>query len=59
MKRNLKDEGSKINAILVKESDFITKEELIRKIKAGSEEVKLYQEGKIKLKTLDEFLAEL
>lgn len=59
MKRNLKNERSKINAILVKESDFITKEELIRKIKAGLEEVKLYQAGKIKLKTLDEFLAEL
>jgi hypothetical protein len=37
----------------------MTKEELVERIKEGLEEVKLYKEGKIKLRTLKEFLADV
>lgn len=34
----------------------LTKEQLLADVKEALEEVKLYKQGKIKLKTLDEFL---
>lgn len=37
----------------------LTKEQLLADVKEALEEVKLYKQGKIKLKTLDEFLDEL
>jgi hypothetical protein len=36
-----------------------TKEEILQGIKTGLEEVKLYQEGKIELRTLQELIDEL
>jgi Tfp pilus assembly protein PilN len=44
-------------SILAEETDFIPKEEVISTIKEGLKEVKLHKEGKIKLNTLDDFLA--
>ncbi|MEA5138548.1 hypothetical protein [Arcicella rigui] len=44
-------------SILVEETDSISKEEVISTIKEGLKEVKLHKEGKIKLNTLDDFLA--
>ena len=37
----------------------LTKEQLLADVKEALEEVKLYKQGKLKLKTLDEFLDEL
>jgi hypothetical protein len=37
----------------------LTKEQLLADVREALEEVKLYKQGKIKLKTLDEFLDEL
>ena len=37
----------------------LCKEELLKKIDAGLKEVKLYKEGKLELKTLEEALNEL
>lgn len=53
-----KKERAKLASILV-EDDVMTKEELVSKIKEGLEEVKLYKEGKIKLKSARELLNEL
>ncbi len=44
-------------SILVEETDSISKEEVIFTIKEGLKEVKLHKEGKIKLNTLNDFLA--
>ncbi|MET3125772.1 phosphopantothenate synthetase [Arcicella rosea] len=46
-------------SILVEETDSISKEEVISTIKEGLKEVKLHKEGKIKLNTLDDFLADV
>lgn len=53
-------EKSKLIALLQEEEEeYMTKEELVERIKEGLEEVKLYKEGKIKLRTLKEFLADV
>jgi hypothetical protein len=54
-----KKERVQLASILIEEDDFISKEELILKIKEGLEDVKLHKEGKIKLRTLDDFLADV
>jgi hypothetical protein len=52
-----KKERLKLASILVKEDDvFITKAELLEKIKEGLSEAKLYKEGKIELQSAREFL---
>jgi hypothetical protein len=51
-----KKERVKLASILVEEDDFLTKNELSTKIKEGLKDVKLHREGKIKLRTLTEFL---
>jgi len=43
--------------ILVDGEETMTREELLVKIKEGLKEAKLHKEGKIKLKTLEEFLS--
>lgn len=54
-----KKERVQLASILIEEDDFISKEELILKIKEGLEDVKLHKEGKVKLRTLDDFLADV
>ena len=43
--------------ILVNGDESMTKEQLVAKIKEGLNDAKLHKEGKIKLRTLDEFLS--
>lgn len=52
-------ERIQLASILVENEDFTAKEELLFKIKEGLKEVKLHKEEKVKLRTLDEFLAEV
>jgi hypothetical protein len=52
-------EKSKLIALLQEEEEYMTKEELVERIKEGLEEVKLYKEGKIKFKSAREFINEL
>jgi hypothetical protein len=54
-----KKERVQLASILVEEDNFISKEKLILKIKEGLEDVKLHKAGKIKLKTLDDFLIDV
>ena len=55
-----KKERMKLATALAKEEEeFITKEEVVAKIKEGLEEVKLYKAGKIELRSAREFLNEL
>ncbi|WP_435355062.1 hypothetical protein [Emticicia sp. SJ17W-69] len=57
-----KKQKAKLVSILVKEreeEEEMTKAELVARIKEGLEEVKLYKEGKIKLRTLKEFLEDV
>jgi hypothetical protein len=54
-----KKERVQLASILVEEEIFISKEKLILKIKEGLEDVKLHKAGKIKLKTLDDFLIDV
>lgn len=51
-----KKERFKLASILVEEEEFISKNELVSKIKEGLQDVKLHKEGKIKLRTFSEFL---
>ena len=51
-----KKERFKLASILVEEEEFISKNELVSKIKEGLNDVKLHKDGKIKLRTLSEFL---
>lgn len=51
-----KTERFKLASILVEEEEFISKNELVSKIKEGLNDVKLHKDGKIKLRTLSEFL---
>jgi hypothetical protein len=51
-----KKERFKLASILVEEDDVISKNELILKIREGLQDAKLHKEGKIKLRTLSEFL---
>lgn len=51
-----KKERFKLASILVEEEGSISKNELVSKIKDGLQDVKLHKEGKIKLRTLSEFL---
>jgi len=51
-----KKERFKLASILVEEEDYISKNELVSKIKEGLQDAKLHKEGKIKLRTLSEFL---
>lgn len=51
-----KKERFKLASILVEEEGFISKVELVSKIKEGLRDAKLHKEGKIKLRTLSEFL---
>ncbi len=53
-----KKEKEKLASILAEEEPIKTKADIINDIKEALEEVKLYKAGKIKLKTLDEFLDE-
>jgi hypothetical protein len=54
-----KKERLQLASLLIEEEDFISKDELLFKIKEGLEEVKLHKEGKVKLRTLDDFLADV
>jgi hypothetical protein len=59
-----KKQKAKLVSILVKENEVeeeeeMTKAELIANIKEALEEVKLHKEGKIKLRTLKEFLEDV
>lgn len=54
-----KKERFKLASILVEEEDYISKNELVSKIKEGLQDAKLHKEGKIKLRTLYEFLDSL
>jgi phosphopantothenate synthetase len=45
--------------ILVDGDENMTKDQLVAKIKEGLKDAKLYKEGKIKLRTLDEFLSDV
>lgn len=55
-----KKEKAKLASILEEDIEPIkTKAEIINDIKEALEEVKLYKAGKIKLRTLDEFLDEI
>lgn len=51
--------SSKLIENIREENEDINKEELLKKIDAGLKEVKLYKEGKLELKTLEEALNEL
>ncbi len=51
-----KKERFKLASLLVEEEEYISKNELISKIKEGLQDAKLHKEGKIKLRTLSEFL---
>lgn len=51
-----KKERFKLASILVEEEDYISKNELVSKIKEGLQDAKLHKEGEIKLRTLSEFL---
>jgi hypothetical protein len=51
-----KKERFKLASILVEEEEFISKNELVSKIKEGLNDAKLHKQGKIKLRTLSEFL---
>jgi hypothetical protein len=53
-----KKERIRLASILVEE-DFITKKERLLKIKEGLEDAQLYKEGKIQLRTLTDFLADV
>ena len=53
-------ERIKLASFLVDENeDIMTKSELIGRIRNGLQDVKLHKEGKIKLRTLSEFLADV
>lgn len=54
-----KKERVQLASILMEQDKFISKQELILRIKEGLEEVKLHQQGKIRLRTLDDFLADV
>lgn len=54
-----KQKAKLITLLQEDEEEYMTKEELVEQIKEGLEEVKLYKEGKIKLRTLKEFLADV
>lgn len=54
-----KQKAKLITLLQEDEEAYMTKEELVEQIKEGLEEVKLYKEGKIKLRTLKEFLADV
>jgi hypothetical protein len=54
-----KQKAKLITLLQEEEEEYMTKEELVERIKEGLEEVKLYKEGKIKLRTLKEFLADV
>jgi hypothetical protein len=51
-------ERIQLASILMENDDFISKDDLLLKIKQGLGDIKLHKEGKIKLRTLDEFLAD-
>ena len=53
-----KKERFKLASILVEEDEYISKNELVSKIKEGLHDAKLHKEGKIKLRTLSEFLGQ-
>ncbi|MBC7406851.1 MAG: hypothetical protein H7339_00525 [Arcicella sp.] len=53
---------SKLASILekdIQEEEFITKSELVARIKEGLEEVKLYKQGKVEFQSARELLNEL
>jgi hypothetical protein len=54
-----KKERVQLASILIEEDDFMSKKELSLKIKEGLQDAKLHKEGKIKLRTLSEFLADV
>lgn len=51
-----KKERVRLASILVEDNDYISKVELTAKIKEGLNDLKLHKQGKIKLRTLTEFL---
>lgn len=54
-----KKEKAKLRQILNEEDATLTKTEVVNKIKEGLDDVKLHKEGKIKLETLEDFLADV
>jgi hypothetical protein len=50
-------ERIELATLLVDGDESMTKEELVAKIKEGLKDARLHKEGKIKLRTLDEFLS--
>ena len=54
-----KQKAKLITLLQEDEEEYMTKEELVEQIKEGLEEVKIYKEGRIKLRTLKEFLADV
>lgn len=42
---------------ILNEDEILTKEQIVEKIKEGLNDVKMHKEGKIKLETLEDFLA--
>ena len=51
-----KKEKARLREIL-NEDEILTKEQIVEKIKEGLNDVKMHKEGKIKLETLEDFLA--
>ena len=54
-----KKDRIQLASLLIENENFVSKNDLLLKIKEGLEDVKLHQQGEIKLRTLDEFLADV
>ncbi|MCA0364844.1 MAG: hypothetical protein LCH67_12440 [Bacteroidetes bacterium] len=54
-----KKDRIQLASLLIENENFVSKNDLLLKIKEGLEDVKLHQQGEIKLRTLDEFLADI
>lgn len=54
-----KKEKAKLRQILNEDEEALTKVEVVKKIKEGLDDVKLHKEGKVKLETLEDFLADV
>ncbi len=54
-----KKDKLKLASILLEEEDNISKEELMLKLKEALADVKLHNTGKIKLRSLDDFLTDV
>ncbi len=54
-----KERDKLVSMILEEEEPIMSKQELKAKVKEGLQDAKLHREGKIKLRTLTEFLADV